>query len=464
MLQFHNTLTRKKEAFVPIVEGEVTLYACGPTVYNFAHIGNFRAYVFNDILRRYLKYRGYRVTMVMNITDVEDKTIRDSAAAGEDLKTFTERYTKAFFEDLDSLNIERAEHYPKATEHIAEMLAMIRGLEENGLTYVSDGSVYYKIANFSGYGKLSGVKPEALQACVRVDADEYEKEDVRDFVLWKANKGENAKWDSPYGCGRPGWHIECSAMSMKYLGETIDIHCGGEDLVFPHHENEIAQSEGVTGKPFVRYWLHNRYLLVDGEKMSKSKGNFFTLRDLLERGCDPLDIRYVLLSAHYRSSLDFSLKAVDQAKAARRRLLDFKRRMTELAGQSTSAGESRCGEEIAAAQAKYQAALDDDLDMPMALAAVFELVGAMNKKADGGDVSAEDARNALDLMEQFDTVLGVMQEKEQMLPEEVEALIEERIAARKGKNFARADQIRDELTAQGIVLEDTAQGTRWHWK
>jgi len=467
MLQFYDTLSRRKEAFYPLKPGQASLYACGPTVYNYAHIGNFRAYVFNDILRRYLKYRGYRVEMVMNITDVDDKTIRDSAAAGLDIITFTERFTLAFFEDLDSLNIERAEHYPKATEHIPEILNLILELQKKGLTYESEGSVYYKVTAFPGYGKLSGVQADTLRAGARVDSDEYEKEDVRDFVLWKANKGEPVRWDSPFGPGRPGWHIECSAMAMKYFGDTLDIHCGGEDLVFPHHENEIAQSEGATGRPFVRYWLHNRYLLVDGEKMSKSKGNFYTLRDLLEKGCDPLDIRYVLLSAHYRSPLDFSLKAIEQAGAARRRLLDFKRRMVEIAGGPAplpGEAEGWAEENIRNAQARFEAALDDDLDMPAALAAIFEFVAEGHKAADAGALSSADAEAVLTLLQKVDTVLGVIQEKKRILPEEIEALIEERIQARRARDFQRADRIREELHAKGIVLEDTAEGTRWHWK
>ncbi len=338
MLQFYNTLSKRKESFEPLEPGRVTLYSCGPTVYNFAHVGNLRAFLFVDLLKRYLKYKGFDVLHVMNITDVDDKIIRDSAAAGEDIGIFTQRYEKAFFEDLESLNIEKASHYPRATEHIPEMLDLIGRLEKQGRCYESEGSVYYRLATFGGYGRLSGLQADGLKAGARVDSDEYEKDDVRDFVLWKANKGEAARWDSPWGCGRPGWHIECSAMSMKYLGETIDIHTGGEDLVFPHHENEIAQSEGASGKPFVRYWLHNRHLVVDGEKMSKSKGNFFTLRDLMEKGYDPIDIRYVYLTAHYRSVLDFSLKALDQAKATRRRLLEFKARMSELAGNELGDG------------------------------------------------------------------------------------------------------------------------------
>jgi cysteinyl-tRNA synthetase len=463
MLQLYNTLTRHKEEFQPIHPPKVGLYACGPTVYNYAHIGNFRAYVFDDLLRRYLRYKGFDVTMVMNITDVEDKIIRDSAEAGKDIREFTEPYTQAFFEDLKSLHIEMADHFPKATEHIEEMVELVRRLEQRGLTYDSDGSVYYKIDKFKDYGKLSGIEAEGLQAGARVDSDEYDKENVRDFVLWKANKGEAARWDTPFGCGRPGWHLECSAMSMKYLGETFDIHCGGEDLVFPHHENEIAQSEGATGKPFARFWLHNRHLMVDGQKMSKSKGNFYTLRDLMEKGCDPVDVRYVLLSAHYRSTLDFSLKAIEQASSARQRLLDFKRRLGEIK-ESAQAGEGMNLKILDDAGLGFEKAMDDDLDTPAALAALFELVSAVHKEADAGKVSAEGAEKALELLDRFDSVLGIMAEEEKMLPEDIEALIEERTQARKEKNFARADQIRDELDAKGILLEDGPQGTRWKLK
>lgn len=342
------------------------------------------------------------------------------------------------------------------------MLDLIGRLEKQGRCYESEGSVYYRLATFDGYGRLSGLQADGLKAGARVDSDEYEKDDVRDFVLWKANKGEAARWDSPWGCGRPGWHIECSAMSMKYLGETIDIHTGGEDLVFPHHENEIAQSEGASGKPFVRYWLHNRHLVVDGEKMSKSKGNFFTLRDLMEKGYDPIDIRYVYLTAHYRSVLDFSLKALDQAKAARRRLLEFKARMSELAGSELGDGGKLAF--VEQCRERFEAALDDDLDMPKALAALFELVAEGNRAADAGELSAADAAAALAFLHSADRVLGVLVEKEAMLPEEIEALIEERIAARKNKDFKRADQIRDELAEKGIILKDTPQGTRWQWK
>ena len=463
MLKFHNTLTGKKEVFEPLNPGKVGVYACGPTVYNFAHIGNFRAYVFNDILKRYLKYKGYDVNLVMNITDVEDKISRDSSAAGEDIESFTRRYTQAFFEDMESLNIEPAGHYPRATEHIGDMINLVKQLDENGLTYQSEGSVYYRVGEFKDYGKLSGVQAEDLQAGARVDSDEYEKDNVRDFVLWKANKGEAAKWDSPYGPGRPGWHIECSAMSMKYLGESFDIHCGGEDLVFPHHENEIAQSEGATGKPWVKYWLHNRYLLVEGEKMSKSKGNFYTLRDLLGKGYDPIDIRYTLMAAHYRSPLDFSLKAIEQSKAARRRLLDFKHRLKDHLSSGVTEGND-LKEPIQAAAAGFEQALDDDLDMPKALAAVFEFVSQVNRVADSETVSAQGAKAAFELLNRMDSVLGVLKEKAALLPKEIEALIEERIQARKEKNFARADEIRDQLDAQGIVLKDTPEGTKWQWK
>ncbi len=306
MLRFYNTLSNRKEPFVPLYPGKVLIYTCGPTVYDYAHIGNFRSYIFEDLLRRYLKFKGYQVTQVMNITDVDDKIIRASKAAGQDIGEFTKKYISAFFEDLDALGIERAEFYPRATEHIPEMVELIKKLQQKGFTYTTDGSIYFKLSSFPSYGKLSKIDLQGIKPGARMDLDEYEKEDVRDFVLWKGKKEGEPYWKTELGPGRPGWHIECSAMSMHYLGESFDIHAGGVDLIFPHHENEIAQSEAATSRQFVRYWLHCRHLIVEGEKMSKSKGNYYTLRDLLGKGYQPLAVRYLLLSAHYRRQLNFT--------------------------------------------------------------------------------------------------------------------------------------------------------------
>jgi cysteinyl-tRNA synthetase len=463
MIRFFNTMTGRKEEFEPLHPGEVRMYTCGPTVYNFAHIGNHRAYVFEDVLRRWLKYRGYRVTQVMNITDVEDKIIRDSMAQGVSPKELSEKYTAAFFQDLEALGIELAEHYPKATEHVDEMVALVQCLQEKGYTYERDGSIYFSIAKFDGYGKLSGVRVDEVKSGARVDSDEYDKDDARDFVLWKAWKGENIKWETPLGVGRPGWHIECSAMSMKYLGETFDIHTGGQDNVFPHHENELAQSEAATGKPFVRYWLHCGYLLSEGQKMSKSLGNFFTLRDLMERGYDPLDVRFVLARGHYRTQLDFREDEVKAAKTARTRLSDFYRRMEEITskGGDTGDGQASGASPVDAYRQRFEESMDDDLNAAAAIAAIFEMVTDLHRRADGGELAPSDARDAVQLLNDMDRVFSVFAKEEAGLDEEIECLIREREEARKSRDFARADAIRDELKSRGIVLEDTPQGTVW---
>ncbi|HNT35067.1 MAG TPA: cysteine--tRNA ligase [bacterium] len=460
MLRFYSTMSRRKEDFIPLEFPKVGMYTCGPTVYNFAHIGNFRAYVFEDILRRWLKHRGYQVTQVMNITDVEDKIIRDSTVQGVDIYTFTAKYTEAFFEDLDALRIERAEFYPKATDHIPEMIAIIKTLIEKGHTYERDGSLYFRLSTFSQYGKLSGVRPDEVLSGARVDADEYEKDDARDFVLWKANKGESAWWDTELGRGRPGWHIECSAMSMKYLGESFDIHTGGEDNVFPHHENEIAQSEAATGRPFAKYWMHCRYLLVDGEKMSKSKGNFFTLRDLLAKGHDPAAIRYLLASGHYRSPLNFTFDGLRAAESSVHRLKDCVLRLTEVA--SNAAGTGHVFPMAQEAEKRFSDAMDDDLDMPNALAAVFDFVRAVNQAIDDRSLTPQDATASLEFLKTADSIMNVMDiGNDEILDQDIQRLIDERQAARKRRDFAGADAIRDQLAAMGIVLEDTPQGVRW---
>ncbi len=464
-IKLYNTMTRRKERFVPLHEGEVRMYTCGPTVYDYAHIGNFRAYVFEDLLRRFLEYKGYRVVQVMNITDVDDKTIRRSREEGISLREYTRRYERAFFEDLGKLNIERAEYYPRATEHIPDMVALIQKLMEKGYAYkASDGSIYYDISKFKEYGKLSQLKLEGLKAGARVRQDEYAKEEAHDFALWKAWSEEDGDvyWDTPLGKGRPGWHIECSAMSMRYLGETLDIHAGGVDLIFPHHENEIAQSEAATGKTFVRYWVHNEHLLVEGRKMSKRYGNFYTLRDLLARGYDPLAIRYLLLATHYRRKLNFTFKALEDAAQALRRLNDF---LSRLESYSPSAKEAtELSKRVDEARQEFDAALCDDLDTPRALAAVFKLVREANKAINQKSASSADVAALKRFFTDFNRVFGVIREDKRELPEELMKLIREREEARRRKDFATADKLREELLKRGVIVEDTPQGTRWKWR
>ena len=459
-LKFHNTLTKRKQEFQPVTPGEVKMYFCGPTVYGFAHIGNFRAYVFEDLLRRYLKYKGFKITQVQNLTDVDDKTIRDSRAQGLSLKDFTRKYIDAFFEDMKTLGIETAEYYPAATEHIPEMIALVGKLNEKGVTYQSDGSTYFRIASFPDYGKLSGMDASGLKAGARVDVDEYEKEEARDFVLWKAYREEDgeAGWDSPFGKGRPGWHLECSAMSMKYLGETFDIHCGGEDNIFPHHENEIAQSEAATGKPFVNYWLHCGYLLVEGRKMSKSLGNFYTLKQVLEMGYQPRAVRYLLMSTHYHQQLNFTFDGLDAAKNALQRLQDF---ITALREISTEGDSTHVSKSVMQARNAFAKAMDDDLNIAPALGAVFTLVRDANRLIAEGKMTNNGAQKTLDFLQEIDTVLGVLDFSQQESEEEIEELIRQRNEARKNRDFNTADEIRDKLSSIGIILEDKAEGTRW---
>jgi cysteinyl-tRNA synthetase len=459
MLRFYNTLTRHKEAFHPLEPGQVRMYTCGPTVYNHPHIGNYRAYMFEDLLRRYLKYRGYNVTQVMNLTDVEDKTIRDSQKAGMSLRDFTAMYTKAFFEDLRTLNIESAEQYPAATDHIPDMVALIQQLQERGYTYNVDGSIYYRIDRFPDYGKLAHLDTDALQsgASGRVDSDEYAKDNVRDFALWKAWTPEDGDvyWETELGKGRPGWHIECSAMAMKYLGRHFDIHTGGEDNIFPHHENEIAQSEAATGEPFVNYWLHCRFLLVDNLKMSKSLGNFYTLRDLLEQGLKPKGIRYALLSIHYRQPLNFTVEGLHAADQAVQRLLDFMQHLQTAHGEGFAAQPL-----LAETQQRFEEALDDDLNISGALGAIFEMVREVNRAIAQHQLSAAEAERVTTLMYRLDTVLGLLSEAQTPLDREVENLMEERQQARQVRDFARADALRAQLRDRGYVVEDTPQGPR----
>ncbi|MCX8150505.1 MAG: cysteine--tRNA ligase [Candidatus Bathyarchaeota archaeon] len=461
-IRIFNTLTRQKENFSPLEEGKVRMYTCGPTVYDYAHIGNFRAFLFEDLLKRWLKHRGFKVTHVMNLTDVDDKTIRGSQKQRKPLKEYTDFYIKAFFEDIKTLNVEPADVYPRATEHIPEMVSIIKTLLEKGIAYRGeDNSIYYDISKFLAYGKLSHIKTQKLKAGARVKQDEYAKEEARDFALWKAYTPEDGDvfWETELGKGRPGWHIECSAMSMKYLGETFDIHCGGIDNMFPHHENEIAQSEAATGKPFVRYWMHNEHLLVEGKKMSKRFGNFYTLRDLLNKGYDPLAIRYLLLSTHYRQQFNFTFEGLNAAKSAIERLKNLQRRLQDANGKTIG---EKLTQLIYKVQAGFSEAMDDDLNISVALAELFDFVREINNLLDINAITKEEAVKVNQLISDFDKVLGVIPKAEQeKLPQEVEALIKQREEARKAKDWKTADEIRQKLRFMGITLEDTPQGIRW---
>ena len=460
MIQFFNTLSGRKEDFRPIVPGEVKLYTCGPTVYDYAHIGNFRAYLFEDLLKRFLQFAGFRVRHVMNITDVDDKTIKGAEAQGLGLDQYTAKFIKAFFEDTQLLRVSPADHYPRATEHIPDMVKLIKGLLDKGYAYVRAGSVYFSIAKFREYGKLSKIRTEELRSTERVEDDEYEKESAQDFAMWKAKKEGEPFWDTDIGPGRPGWHIECSAMSSKYLGETFDIHCGGVDNIFPHHENEIAQSEAYFGRPFVNYWLHCHHLIVNGEKMSKSKGNFFTLRDLRQRQADPLDVRFLLLSTHYRKVLNFTFEALDQAKASVQRIKDF---LYELESRSFPAGISPSVKAlIQETQEKFSEGLGDDLNVSVALTALFELIKKANILIKEEAVRAGDAEALSAFVYRLDSVLAVLPAKRApTLEVAVLEKIQVREKARAEKDYALADRIRQELLQSGVILEDTKDGVRW---
>lgn len=460
MLMLFNTFSGRKEEFHPLEDGVVRVYTCGPTVYDYAHIGNFRTFVFQDILTRYLRYRNFRLMHVMNITDVDDKTIRNARAQGMSLKDYTVKYTGAFLEDSRTLRIELPDLMPRATDHIPEMVQLIRRLEEKGHTYRKDGSVYFSIATFPQYGGLSKKDFSGMQAAGRVDSDEYEKkDDARDFVLWKAPKEGEDFWETEIGPGRPGWHIECSAMSMKYLGTTLDLHCGGVDLIFPHHENEIAQSEAATGTTFVRNWLHSEFLLVEGEKMAKSKGNYFTLRDLLAAGHKPEAIRYLLLSVNYRRQLNFTTDGLHQAASAVQRLEDFRQRLREKAGPGDPTPEVAAS--VEATRHGFTEALDDDLNASAALAVVFDFVRSTYQRDEQGLLTGGDAQAALDLVVDFDRVLAILSRQPALLDSDIMKQIDERQAARKRRDFAEADRIRKALLSQGIQLEDTKEGVRW---
>ncbi|MDD3726394.1 MAG: cysteine--tRNA ligase [Candidatus Ratteibacteria bacterium] len=457
-MRFYNTLTKKKEEFRPIKEGVVGLYTCGPTVYDLAHIGNFRAYVFEDLLHRYLEYRRFKVIRVMNITDVDDKTIRGSQKEGVSLREFTDRYISAFLEDMEKLRLKKPDYLPRATEHIQEMVSLIKVLLQKGYAYRRDGSIYFSISKFTSYGALSGIDLSEIKPGVRVDVDEYEKEDVRDFALWKEAK-EGVYWDTEIGRGRPGWHIECSAMSMKYLGETFDIHTGGIDNIFPHHENEIAQSEAATGKKFVNYWLHCAHLLVNNEKMSKSKGNFYTLRDILNKGYNPVAIRYLLLSTHYRDPLNFTEKSLIQAENTIKNYNAFYQALDFCKTDKTDNRSVK--DEIEKARELFIKGLDDDLNISLALSGIFNLMRTVNISIADGSLGIKDASEVKRFLEEVDGVMAVIDREKAELTEEEKGMIKEREQARKNRDFKRADEIREALKNKGIVLEDTSYGTRW---
>jgi cysteinyl-tRNA synthetase len=501
-LRFHNTLSGRVEEFRPLQGRLVRMYTCGPTVYDYAHIGNYRTFVAQDILRRWLKYRGFEMKQVMNLTDVDDKTIRNARAAGLPLRDYTQKFIDAFLVDRDLLGLDPPEVMVRATDTIDEMVKLIEALEQKGFAYQSDGSVYYRVQAFKDYGKLSKINLSGNRAGARVDSDEYEKNDARDFVLWKAAKEGEPSWPAPFGAGRPGWHIECSAMAMKFLGASFDIHSGGSDLIFPHHENEIAQSEAATGRPFARYWLHVEHLMVNGQKMSKSAGNFFTLRDLIAKAFKPSAIRYLLASVPYNKPLNFTLDGLAQAQRSIDRVRIFCQR---LMAESLKPGPGSSLSETAAAATKvFEEALDNNLNTAEALAAIFELVTAGNTAMDHQDLSEADRPVILDALGRWDRIFKVLEDGdyeklrkhnlmkpvrmaapndfrlsetipaasgkngcsedgaiEMLSDDEIERLVAARNAARRGGNYTQSDQIRDELAKAGVILEDTKSGTRW---
>ncbi|HEY6307339.1 MAG TPA: cysteine--tRNA ligase [Candidatus Angelobacter sp.] len=489
-LHLYNTLSNKVEEFSPSADNTVRMYACGPTVYDYGHIGNFRTFVAVDILRRFLRQSGYKLDHVMNITDVDDKILHNAAREGKGVQEYTRKYEEAFLEDMQTLSLERPERLVRATEHIQEMAEFIQKLEQKSLAYrAEDGSYYFRIAKFPEYGKLSKKDFGGMEVGARVDVDEYEKDDARDFALWKAPKPGEHFWESPLGPGHPGWHIECSVMSMKYLGPSFDLHAGGEDLIFPHHENEIAQSESLTGKTFARFWMHVRFLLVEGKKMSKSEGNFFTLRDLLLKGHKPSSIRYLLASVPYTKQLNFTFAGLEQAAQSVERLRTFKARM-EMA--KLAPGKNEKIQLLAAeTEREMRAGMEDDLNTARALGALFDMVREANTAADRGEVHEEDKAPLLAALQQFDKIFAVLKDDDQeklvramewarshgklseaeasltanqISDDEVNRLIAERNAAKKGRDFARADAIRAQLTEAGIIVEDTKDGIRWKRK
>ncbi len=487
-LHLYNTLSNKIEEFRPSQDNVVRMYACGPTVYDFGHIGNFRTFVAVDILRRFLRQSGFKLQHVMNITDVDDKIIRNAAREQKSVQEYTRKYEEAFLEDMQTLNLERPEKMVRATEHIGEMAEFIKKLEEKGFAYrTEDGSYYFRIAKFPEYGKLSKKDFSGMEVGARVDVDEYDKDNARDFALWKAPKEGEAHWDSVIGPGRPGWHIECSVMSMKYLGPSFDLHAGGEDLAFPHHENEIAQSEALTGQTFARFWMHVRFLLVEGKKMSKSEGNFYTLRDLVLQGHKPSSIRFLLTSVPYRKQLNFTMQGLEQAANSVGRLRDFKSRI-EMA--KLEPGSNEAIQQLAEkTRAEMRAGMEDDLNTARALGAIFDMVREANTAADRGELRQDDKAPLLAALDQFDEIFAVIKDDDaekvakatewarahgllesSKLPastisdEQVEKLVAERTAAKKARDFARSDAIRAQLSEAGIVVEDTKDGIRWKRK
>ena len=464
-MRLHNTFGGTKDVFEPLEPGLVRMYTCGPTVWNFAHVGNLRAFLFYDLIRRHLRVAGFRVTHVMNLTDIDDRILDQAMHAGTTIEDYIEPYARAFFEDMATLRAQPAEHYPRATEHIPEMVDMISTLIKNENAYIADGDVYFRIASFPAYGALSHLDRAGLKAGARVATDKYEKESVSDFALWKKSQPEDeeigASWEAPFGRGRPGWHIECSAMSKRYLGETLDIHAGGVDLLFPHHENEIAQSEAANQKPFVRVWLHSEHLFdATGEKMSKSAGGFTTLRDLIGAGHDPLAIRFFLIAnAHYRSRLRLSDDALHAAAEQVRRLREFNERVIRTApAVSDDAGLAQRTAEVRIA---YREALDDDLNLPQGVGLVFDHIREANAALDAGRVGPSNKASLLELIDDLDAHLDVIRVEEPGLAEEVERLIAEREEARRVRDFDHADRIRDDLRSRGIALEDSRDGVRW---
>jgi cysteinyl-tRNA synthetase len=495
-LRLHNTLSGTTEEFHPLEDNEVRIYTCGPTVYDFAHIGNFRTFVFQDILRRYLEYSGYRVKQVVNLTDVDDRTIKNSQAAGLPLRQYTQKFIDGFMVDRDLLSLERPEIMVRATDCVPDMIQLVQRLDQKGFAYSSEGSVYFRLSAFSDYGKLSKINLSGNRAGARVDSDEYEKNDPRDFVLWKAAKPGEPSWEAPFGPGRPGWHLECSAMAMKYLGETLDIHSGGVDLIFPHHENEIAQSEGATGKPFARFWLHAEHLIVNGVKMSKSLGNFYTLRDLIAQGHKPSAIRYLLASVPFDRPLNFTMDGLHQAQKSIERIRNFHYRLTMEKFADGRSSEMQA--QATTARNALEEGLNENLNTAEALAAVFILVSEGNKAMDGGAFYSGDRQDCLDVLERWDRIFAVLEDDDfaklerhgllatqiaagvppQPLPvehrgngtflglsdEEIEQQINLRNTARRQGKYADSDRIREELLKAGVILEDTKAGTRWRRK
>ncbi len=462
-LKFYNTMTRSLEDFEPIEPGRVRMYTCGPTVYAPAHIGNYRAYIFEDILRRYLIYKGFKVVQAMNLTDIDDKTIRDANAARITLSEHTKQFKDMFFRDIDRLNIQRAEYYPAATEHINEMVELVEKLIERGHGYRSGDSVYFKISTFPKYGALSHMKMDELRSGARVDSDEYEKETASDFALWKGwtEKDGAVFWETTLGKGRPGWHIECSAMAMKYLGEQFDMHTGGVDNIFPHHDNEIAQSEGATGKKFVNLWMHNAHLIVENKKMSKSEGNYYTVQDLTDKGHDPLAVRYVLLSTHYRQQLNFTMDGLEAAKAAITRLRDFKSNVQNTSGTGDNKAVKAA---LDKAVSGFDEGLDNDLNISPSLAAIFDFVRDINSIVAKNGLSEDQKKSVLETLRKFDSVLGVIFVEDTGIDDEIEEMIQKRLDAKQNKDYQTADNIRKELLSKGIILEDTPTGTKWKRK